>query len=153
MSSSLSRNDYTDKDTKPKQELNGLHVSQQKQEPNQMIETFEDTQASDEGDAEEDDPLGIGIDSTTLYIVVSCCVCMCLLSIIGSLFMFMGDSNDSNDTQTPGFGVNNTDDGGSCGSNRYVIELNYGSGVNPFNNFSIPPFIPKPPQYFGSSRN
>ena len=31
----------------------------------------------------------------------------------------------------------------------YTIELKYGDGVNPYNNFSLPPVIPKPPQYFG----
>lgn len=94
-------------------------------------------------DGTVDDPLGIGITSTNLYITLGVCVCILLLLSIGSIFLLRsggsGGSGGSGDT------------GDDCCTvpSHYTIELKYGEGVNPYNNFSLPPVIPKPPQYFG----
>ena len=88
-----------------------------------------------------DDPLGIGVDSMTLYIIIGVCVCIFLLISVGLIFLLKSGSDG--------------DDDGNGGSDcctvptHYTVELKYGEGVNPYNNFSLPPVIPKPPQYFG----
>ena len=106
-----------------------------------------DKKAKDETvDETVDDPLGIGITSTNLYITLGVCVCILLLLSIGSIFLLRsrgsGDTGDTGDTG---------DGGKNCCTvpSHYTIELKYGEGVNPYNNFSLPPIIPKPPQYFG----
>lgn len=94
----------------------------------------------------EDDPLGIGIDSSKLYISIGACVCLVLLCIIGFIFVLKSKSsnNEAIDVDTVG-------SVGSVGSipTHYTIEFKYADGVNPYNNFSIPPFVPKPPEFFG----
>jgi hypothetical protein len=91
----------------------------------------------------EDDPLGIGIDSSKLYISIGACVCLVLLCIIGFIFVLKSKSsnNEAIDVDTVV----------SVGSipTHYTIEFKYADGVNPYNNFSIPPFVPKPPEFFG----
>lgn len=84
-----------------------------------------------------DDPLGIGVDSTTLYIIIGVCVCIFLLISVGLIFVLTSRSKNVG--------------GSDCCTvpSNYTIELKYGDGVNPYNNFSLPPVIPKPPQYFG----
>ena len=93
-----------------------------------------------------DDPLGIGVDSTTLYIIIGVCVCIFLLISIGLIFVLTSASSSSGSS-----GSNNGNGGSDCCTvpSHYTIELKYGDGVNPYNNFSLPPVIPKPPQYFG----
>jgi hypothetical protein len=92
---------------------------------------------------EEDDPLGIGLDSTTMYISIGCCVCLILLCIIGLIFWLRSGSSDSTD---------GTDNSECCPTpTHYTIEFKYADGVNPYNNFSIPPFVPKPPEFFGKT--
>jgi len=92
-----------------------------------------------------DDPLGIGIDSSKLYISIGACVCLVLLCIIGFIFVLKSKSsnNEAIDVDTVGsVGVNSI-------PTHYTIEFKYADGVNPYNNFSIPPFAPKPPEFFG----
>jgi hypothetical protein len=93
-------------------------------------------------DALADDPLGIGITSINLYISLGVCVCILLLLSIGSRFLLRSKSSGTGDTG---------DGGDDCCTvpSHYTIELKYGEGVNPYNNFALPPVIPKPPQYFG----
>lgn len=88
----------------------------------------------------KDDPLGIGLDSTTTYGGIGCCVCLILLCIIGLIFWIRSGSSSSEGT-----------DSECCPTpSHYTVEFKYADGVNPYNNFSIPPFLPKPPQYFGT---
>lgn len=95
---------------------------------------------------EIDDPLGIGVDSTTLYIGVGVCVCLLLLCVIGVIFWLR--SSGSNDTYSSG----DMSSGECCPTpTHYTIEFKYADGVNPYNNFSLPPVLPKPPEYFGTS--
>lgn len=94
----------------------------------------------------EDDPLGIGISSSKMYIGIGACVCLLLLCILGFIFMLTSKSS-KNDKAI---------DVGSVGSvnsipTHYTIEFKYADGVNPYNNFSIPPFVPKPPEFFGKT--
>ena len=94
-------------------------------------------------DTTEDDPLGIGLDSTTTYASIGCCVCLILLCIIGLIFWLRSSSSDSTDAAT---------DSECCPTpTHYTIEFKYADGVNPYNNFSIPPFVPKPPEFFGKT--
>lgn len=97
----------------------------------------------------EDDPLGIGIGSSKLYISIGGCVCLVLLCIIGFIFVLTSKSSNSKATN-----VTKVGSVGSVGSvnsipTHYTIEFKYADGVNPYNNFSIPPFVPKPPEFFG----
>lgn len=99
----------------------------------------------------KDDPLGIGIDSSKLYISIGACVCLVLLCIIGFIFVLKSKSsnNEAIDVDT----VGSVGSVGSVGVNsiptHYTIEFKYADGVNPYNNFSIPPFVPKPQEFFG----
>jgi len=102
----------------------------------------------EEEELQLDDPLGVGVDSTTLYVIIGVCVCILLLISIGLIFVLKSGSSSTD-------GVRGTDGRGTDGygnssiPSHYTIELKYGDNVNPYNNFSLPPVIPKPPQYFG----
>ncbi len=99
----------------------------------------------------EDDPLGIGIGSSKMYIGIGACVCLVLLCIIG--FIFVLTSKSSKNDKAISVGSVGTDTVGSVNSipTHYTIEFKYADGVNPYNNFSIPPFVPKPSEFFGKT--
>lgn len=108
------------------------------------IEDLPEDAPEDAPEDKTDDPLGIGIDSTTMYAGIGCCVCLILLCIIGLIFWLRSrSSSDSDEGGT----------GSECCSTptHYTIEFKYADGVNPYNNFSIPPFVPKPPEFFGKT--
>ena len=93
---------------------------------------------------EEDDPLGIGLNTNTLYIIIGICVCIILLCILGSIFWLRWGSSSN--------GIEDTSSGECCPTpTHYTIEFKYADGVNPYNNFSIPPVVPKPQQFFGTN--
>ena len=95
---------------------------------------------------EEDDPLGLGITTNQLYGVVGVCVCFLLLISVGCIFILMGSGGGSSGGGSSGGG----DDCNDCDiPTNYTIQFKYADGVNPYNNFALPPFIPKPPEYFG----
>jgi len=96
----------------------------------------------EEEELQLDDPLGVGVDSTTLYVIIGVCVCILLLISIGLIFVLKSGSSTDDGRGTDGYG-------NSSIPSHYTIELKYGDNVNPYNNFSLPPVIPKPPQYFG----
>lgn len=112
-----------------------------------MADATEDNPNIDETTTDantKDDPLGIGIDSTTLYVGIGSCVCLLLLCIIGLVFWLRSGSSSSSSGGTEV-------DSECCPTpTHYTIEFKYADGVNPYNNFSIPPFVPKPPEYFGT---
>jgi hypothetical protein len=108
------------------------------------IEDLPEDAPEDAPEDKTDDPLGIGIDSTTTSISVGVCVCFVLLCIIGLFFWLRSGSSGSSDEGTNSECTTPT---------HYTIEFKYADGVNPYNNFSIPPFVPKPPEFFGTTNN
>lgn len=110
-------------------------------------------------DMEEEDiasDQGSGVDNTAILIGVG--VCITLLCCVGVIFWFRSRSNNTpypnNPVYTNNVAYSNNpsfSDNSDCCTipTHYTIEFKYADGVNPYNNFSIPPAIPKPPQYFG----
>jgi hypothetical protein len=109
---------------------------------------------NDSVDETQDDPLGIGVSSSNLYIILGICICLVLLSIIGVIFwMRSSSSSDEGDSGNGDVDGGEGDGDGDCGikiPSHFTVEFKYGEGVNPYNNFALPPVLPKPPEFFGS---
>ena len=111
-------------------------------------------------DLEEEEDTGSdqGSDGDNTAILIGVGVCITLLCCVGVIFWFRSRSNNTpypnNPVYTNNIAYSNNpsfSDNSDCCTipTHYTIEFKYADGVNPYNNFSIPPAIPKPPQYFG----
>jgi hypothetical protein len=101
-----------------------------------------DTTIDENVNEEEDDPFGLGMSSSDSYIILGVCICLLLLCIIGLIYWMRSGSSDDDDCE-------------DCDSikipTHFTVEFKYGEGVNPYNNFALPPVLPRPPEYFGGS--
>jgi flagellar basal body-associated protein FliL len=112
--------------------------------------------SKDKQDETQDDPLGIGVSSSDLYIILGIGICFVLLVIIGMIFWMRSGSSGEDDGDGEGDGGDGSGEGDvDCDEgfkipSHFTVEFKYGEGVNPYNNFALPPVLPRPPEFFGS---
>ena len=100
------------------------------------MSTISETKMTSETTVEtKDDPLGVGVTTMQLVILVGLCLCCVLFLGIGFVFVIMsaGSGKTSN----------------MSSNQHYTVTLEYGKDMNPFNNLMLPPVIPRPPETFG----